>query len=160
MYNQNIGHLNMKTKHDFTLLSLIVTFLFFALLAGCAPQVTPVEGTEREQVVAKTEPMADNLYQAMVSQDYAAFSKDFDPQMKKAMDEKAFQQMLATLDPKIGKYQSRQLQKVEKVQGLYVLTYLAKFENEDNVTSRISFRPGDPMQVSGLWFNSPKLSGK
>jgi len=124
------------------------------------PKASPVEGQEREQVLAAAEPVADTLFNGMNDGDYAVFSHDFDPTMKKALDEKAFTEMAQSFSQKIGQYQSRQVMKVEQIENLYSITYQARFEKEDPVSVRLTLRqetPTSPMQVAGLWFDSPKL---
>ncbi len=135
--------------------------LCLALLAisGCSflPKSEPVEGTEREQALAVGEPLADNLFKGLSNQDYAAFSRDFDETMKKAMDEKAFNEMSQVFDAKIGAYQSREVQQVERVENLIVITYQGQFAKEANVDIRLTYREGTQPQIAGLWFDSPKL---
>lgn len=143
------------------LLISAVGLLMAATMAGCAgSQPQPVEGTEREQVLAQSEPIADSLFKGMLEQDYTAFASSFDPTMQKAMDENAFQKMMATIDPVIGKYKSRQVAKVEKVGKFIAVTYTARYELEEAVSWRLVFTPGDAMQVSGLWYDLPKLRAK
>ena len=154
---------NMTTTIFSKLFAGISFLLLLAGLAGCAaPQSTPVpiEGTEREQFLLKAEPLADNLFQAMKTKDYSAFSKDFDNAMLKAMPETGFAQMMSSIDPKIGSYQSRQIAKVEKVGSYVAVTYTAKYELEEAVTWRLVLTPSDPPQLSGIWYDSPKLRTK
>lgn len=137
--------------------------LFLAGLTGCSsPKSTPVpiEGQERDQILAQAEPLVDNLYQAMLVRDYPAFSKDFDDAMLKAMPESSFSQMMDTIDPKIGNYQSRQVAKVEKVGKYVAITYTAKYEREEAVTWRFVMTPSDPLRLSGIWYDSPRLRTK
>ncbi len=135
--------------------------LMVVFLAGCVgPRTTSIEGAERDQVLAQAEPIADSLFQGMLDHDYAAFSRDFDPTMKKAMDETRFQTMMQTIDPLIGAYQSRQVASVERSGNFIAVIYTVKFELEDAVTWRVVLAPGDVMQVSGLWYDSPKLRAK
>jgi hypothetical protein len=141
------------------LLPVLIAALLLAALAGCSG-AQPVEGAERDQVLAKAEPIADSLFQGMQSHDYAAFSRDFDPTMKKAMDEKGFQAMMDTIDPVLGKYQSRQVARVEKVGKFVAVTYTARYELEDAVSWRVVLTQAEPPQVSGLWYDSPKLREK
>jgi len=139
--------------------------IFFALglasiiISACSllPQINPVEGQERDSVIALANPLADNLFQGMGEGNYALFSRDFDTAMKKALDEKAFNEMVRAFTPKIGLYQSREVEKVELVDTVYAITYLVKFEKEDAVSVRLSVRQGDPPLVAGLYFDSPKL---
>jgi hypothetical protein len=140
----------------------IILLLALILLAGCSamPKSSPVEGQQREQVLASSEPVADNLFKGMNDTDYATFSRDFDSAMKKGLDEKAFNTLTQTFSQKIGKYQSRQIEKVEQIENLYTVTYQAQFEKENPVSVRLTLRQATattPMQVAGLWFDSPKL---
>ncbi len=151
----------MKTSY----LSKLFFFLAAALLlAGCtiAPKSTPVpvEGQERDQILAKAEPIAEHVFLGMRDHDYATFSSDFDATMQKAETQAAFNQMMAKIDPIIGAYQSRQVAKVEKVGTHVAVTYTTKYELENPVTWRIVLTPGDTMQVAGLWYDSPKLRGQ
>jgi hypothetical protein len=153
----------MKPRIAFKLLIGASVLLLLAGLAGCAtPKTTPVpiEGTEREQILQKAEPLVDNLYQAMLAKDYPAFSKNFDEAMQKAMPEDGFTQMMAAIDPKIGNYQSRQVAKIEKVGSHVAVTYTARHELEEAVSWRFVFTSSNPMQLSGIWYDSPKLRTK
>jgi hypothetical protein len=140
-------------------LSLVLVLI---LLSGCSslPKASPIEGQQREQVLASAEPIADNLFKGMNDADYATFSRDFDTAMKKALDEKAFNDLVQNLGQKIGRYQSRQVEKVEQIQGLDTINYTAQFEKDNPVSVRMILRPATsttPMQITGLWFDSPKL---
>lgn len=142
-----------------TSLSILMVFLAGGLLlfaAACAPKVTKVEGAEKDQVLSWSEPMADNLFAALNSGDYTAFSTDLDSAMKTAMPESGLQSLEKTLT-KVGKWQSRSVDHVEKTPGYYVVVYNAKFE-QDNVTVRLTFTQAEPHKVSGLWLTSPKLA--
>ncbi len=149
----------MRTTVSCKLLLFLAAVLLLAILSGCAAKSTPVamEGAERDQVLAKVEPIADRMFQAMIAHDYAAFTKDFDAATRKAMPETGFNQMMQTLDAKIGAYQSRQVAKVERVGQYVAVTYTARFAQEEAVTWRLVLTPGDPMLVSGFWYDSPKL---
>jgi hypothetical protein len=153
----------MNNRTIFSFLVGLSFLLILSGLAGCAaPQSTPqrVEGPERDQILLKVEPLADNLFQAMKDKNYAAFSKDFDPTMLKAIPESGFTQMMATIDPKIGDYQSRQVEKVERVGKYVAVTYTAKHALEEAVSWRLVMTPSDPMLISGIWYDSPKLRTK
>lgn len=144
----------MKRTWIWTAVMMILVFL-----AGCAanPQVTVLEGEERDQWIETAAPIAENLFQSINQKDYTAASRDFDEAMKKGMDEKGFNNLTAMFEEKVGTYQSFEVQKVELVDDLVIVHYRAKFEKDDAVTTRLVLRPGDPVQVTGLWFDSPKL---
>ena len=63
------------------------------------------------------------------------------------------------LNSKIGQYVSRQVTTVAPTQNMMVVIYTAKYTQDDNVTVRIVFG-GTPVKITGLWFNSAKLSQK
>jgi hypothetical protein len=137
----------------------LISCVAIILIAGCSliPQASPVVGQEHELVRATSEPIADSVFRGLNDVDYTAFSRDFAPTMKKVLDEKAFTQMAQSFSTKIGKYQSRQVIKVEQIESLYVITYQARFEKEDPVSARLTLRQGEPWQIPGLWFDSPQL---
>lgn len=124
------------------------------------PQAVALDGAEREQAIASAAPLADNLFGAMLAKDYAAFSKDFDEAMKKAMNETSFEDMVETFDAQIGSYQSHEVETVEQIENLVVVTYRGRFEKEENVSIRLTIRMATQPQVAGLWFDSPKLREK
>jgi len=149
----------MRIKLITRFLAIATACLVLFAAASCAvlPKAVAVEGEERDRVLQQSEPIADEMFNAMNEHDYAGFSKYFDETMKKALDEKAFNTMMQTFDDKIGAYQSREIEKVESVENLYVVSYKARYEKEEVVSVRLTVRDGDPVQVSGLWFDSPKL---
>lgn len=139
----------------------VLLILLVASACSALPQVSTVADEERNRVVSAADPLADNLFQAMNNNDYAAFSRDFDDPMKKALDEKAFNEMIQFFSPRIGRYLSRNVEKVEMIDTLYVISYNARFEDEESVSVRLSLRLiEDTYQVAGLWFDSPKLREK
>lgn len=149
----------MKRNPLTKIFALFLSCLAGILLTNCAllPQITTVEGEEHDQIITLGEPLADNIFSAINNGNYSQFSRDFDEVMKKALDEKAFNEMIQVFIPKIGLYQSRTIEKVELVDTIYVITYRAKFEKEDPVYVRLSLRQGAKLQVAGLYFDSPRL---
>lgn len=141
---------------------VLVLILPGLLLAGCSamPQITTLEGAERDSAVTLADPVADNVFAGMNEGDYTKFARDFDSTMAKALNEKAFSEMTQTFDERIGKYQSREVTKVERVDMVFVVHYSADFEKEKDVAVSLSVRDSDPPQVAGLWFDSPKLREK
>ncbi len=143
-------------------LIILLTCAALVVSVGCTgASAKALQGSERDAVLAYSEPVADNLLQGMNNADYAAFSRDFNAQMKGAITQQAFQSnLLTTIGGKLGKYVSRQVSSVSQVGSNLLVIYTAKFEQEDGVTIRLSLEQAEPHHVSGLYFNSPKLSGK
>ena len=143
---------------------ILPVFILVALLAGLAltacsgaPKVEAVEGADRDAVLAYSEAMTDNLLAGMNAGDYAAFSRDFTADMKKAMPESSLAGLKTSVIDKIGAYTSRTVDRVEKVGEFYRVAYKAKFEQDDAVQMLLTFTMSEPHQVAGLFFTSDKL---
>ena len=130
----------------------LVAFLF-SLLAGCGSQATSLTEEDKEVVLAFSEGKTDNLLTGMNTNDYAAFSMDFDQDMLDAMSQTQFAELKKDRDAKLGLYLSREVHSVTQTGDFYTVNYDAKFEKDDAVTIRVVFRIAEPHQVSGLWFN-------
>ena len=146
-------------------LSLIQVLAVLAVLAGvcacgCTTQETVVPEEERASVRVYADPVADNLLQGFNEDNYSMYSADFGPEMKAALDEAVFEQNRDFVVSRIGLYVSRGSPVVTESGGYIAVNYPAKFEREDGVNVRLVFRKDDESHLlSGLWFQSPKLSG-
>lgn len=143
----------MNTKHLTIFITLSTVLLL--LLPGCGPKA--LQETERDAILAFSEAKTDNLMQAFNGNDYAAFSKDFDQALLKAMTESAFQSLYSQLQAKIGNYVSREVDDVLTAGDFITVVYLAKFSDEEIVQMRVVFTVAEEHLVTGLWFDSPKL---
>lgn len=148
----------MKTLHRIFACVLFVLSTF--ALLSCNTPAQPITGAERDAVLAYTEPKTENLLNGFNAGDYAIFARDFDATMRQAETETVFLQTRASIMGKIGKYVSRQVTDVVKQDNFVVVMYNGRFEKEDGVTMRVVFRPDGEHQISGLWFDSPKLRQK
>jgi len=126
-----------------------------AILSACiSPAGEVLSGDDREQVLAFSEAMTDNLMAGLNSGDYAVFSQDFDKTMQQAMTDANFHSFRGDRNTKLGKYLSRTVQDVYKTnKDFYTVIYNANFEKAGDVTMRVVFHTKEPHQVSGLWFN-------
>ena len=141
----------MKIEKKVGILFLVV--FLFSLLAGCGSQSTSLTEEDKEIVLAFSEGKTDNLLTGMNTNDYAAFSRDFDQDMLDAMSQTQFDALKKDRDAKLGLYLSREVHNVTQTGDFYTVNYDAKFEKDDAVTIRVVFRIAEPHQVSGLWFN-------
>ncbi len=140
------------------LLATAVCFLTSGLwLISCNAAAQPIEGAARDAVLTFAEPKTENLLAGFNAGDYAIFARDFDTTMRQAETEAVFTQTRAAILSKIGKYVSRQVTSVLKQDKFIVVVYNGRFENEEGVTIRLVFTPDDSHQITGLWFDSPKL---
>lgn len=124
-----------------------------SLMAACAPAETVVIGEERDAVLAFSEAKTDNLLNGMNANDYAAFSQDFDAEMRNAMPQSGFDALKKDRDETLGLYVSRSVNRVVKDGDFYAVIYDAVFEKDDAVSIRVVFRIAEPHEVSGLWFS-------
>jgi hypothetical protein len=133
---------------------VLLTILLVSVLAGCGgSQGTTITGADKDAVLAYSEAKTDNLLAGMNANDYAAFSKDFDQDMARAMPQAEFDKLKKDRDAKLGLYVSRTVNSVVQTGDFYAVIYDAKFEKDAAVTVRVVFRAADPHEVSGLWFN-------
>jgi hypothetical protein len=108
--------------------------------------------------------ITENILLAINAGDYAAFSKDFDDSMRKALPAESFQKQFSDgILGKIGEYQGnskRFFQSSSQAQYTTVVYYAVYSGEPGAVLVQISFRMvnGQPL-VSGIFFNSPKLRG-
>ncbi len=142
------------------LVTLACALLAAALLGACQPQATPLSEPEKNAVLLYSEDLTGNLLEGLNAANYATFSRDFDDAMKKGIPESNFTSTRAQIVDKVGKYVSRQVSDVFELQGNIVVNYIAKFEQDDQVSVRVVFTKDAPHKITGLWFNSPKMSGK
>ncbi|PKL61641.1 MAG: DUF3887 domain-containing protein [Methanomicrobiales archaeon HGW-Methanomicrobiales-2] len=121
-------------------------------------QETVVSSEEAAEVLAYADPIADNVMQGFNEGNYTAYSRDFGPEMKQALDEVAFEQNRAQVTSRVGLYESRGEPVVTETGDYIAVTYRAAFEREDGVALRFVFKMDDEShRLHGLWFNSPKL---
>jgi len=119
-----------------------------------------LSGTDQAAVLAFSEAATDNLFAGLTANDYATFSRDFDPYMKKTIPTTEFAAWKQDLDNKLGNYLSRQVDHVTQADEFYVVVYQAKFEQEESVIVEVAFHVKEPHPIANLWFDSEKLRQK
>jgi Protein of unknown function (DUF3887) len=132
---------------------LLLAGFLVSIVAACGSGETELSGEEKEAVLAFSEARTDNLLAGMNASDYDTFSKDFDQDMLNAMTESEFAKLKQDRDAKLGRYVSRQVNRVVQSGDFYAVIYDAVFEKDDAVSVRVVFRVADPHEVSGLWFS-------
>ncbi|MGA9396905.1 MAG: DUF3887 domain-containing protein [Anaerolineaceae bacterium] len=139
----------------FEVISLLILSI---ILGGCTATPTSIEGAERDAVLAYSEPMADHELEALNSNAYQAFIKDYDAKMREVTTQESFTSLQELIQSKLGKYLSREVVSVAAMgTEAVIVVYSAKFEKEEGVTIRLVFQPGGDHLITGLWFDSPKL---
>jgi len=109
------------------------------LLAACsvksiAPD-TSAQVDQREQdarsVAAEAEPIAGTILAGLAAGDYAAYSRDFDENLRNAITAEKFAVLKEKFAKTIGVYEAGKLQvnKIEKHSDFYMIYYFVKFRN-------------------------------
>jgi hypothetical protein len=142
---------------------IIVALCAAAIFTLLAPACTGKTATNLPEP-AYTAQITESLLRAINTGDYAAFSRDFDAAMMKAMPAESFKtQFTQGIQGKIGNYSEnskRFFQASSQAQYTTVVYYAAYSEEPGAVLIQISFKMVEGMPlVSGLFFNSPKLRG-
>ncbi len=146
----------MSTRFYVKTLIAVLALSLLLILPACngAKKIT---GEAADNVIAYTDPMADNVVQGLETGDYATFSQNFTDDMKKALPQSSFESMAQTFQSKLGAYQSREVSSVEELQGNIAVIYTLTYSQAKAVTMRLVTTPTEPHQVGGLWFNAPEL---
>ena len=152
-------------KVNFSPLSKMIPLILLLVTTGCAliraPLTEPrvLETPERSAVLDYGQPASENVLAGLAARDYAQFSRDFTDEMKKGMDEAAFNELLSMLDSKLGGYQSSDLVTVLQDDNFSTVVYRLTYEKDNEVSMRVVFDLKEPHLISGIWFDSPELRG-
>lgn len=143
----------MKTITRYFVIVLISSALVW--LTACERILS---GSDRAAVLAFSEAATDNLLAGFITNDYAAFSRDFDTDMQEEIPATYFADWKQDLDNKLGNYLSRTLDQVTRADEFYVVTYQAQFEQEESVIVTVAFHVVKPHTIAFLAFDSEKAS--
>lgn len=139
------------------IVTAVSLLILLTVLTACTGEsgvaVTPSE--QDLNVLEFADPVAQNIMDAVNANDYAAFSRDFDPAMLKAIGEDGLKQIRDSLNAQVGDFQSLGTGKVsETEQGgvkYIAVEYPVQFVKA-KVTLRLVFTADEPHKVSGLFF--------
>jgi hypothetical protein len=140
-----------------TWLLMVVAILGILFMTACtgegAAQITPSE--QDLAVLEYADPVAENIMSALNSNDYSAFSRDFDTNMLGAMGETGLAQLRDSLNAQVGDFQSLGTGKVSETEQAgvkyIVVEYPAQFAKA-KVTLRLVLSAEPPYKVNGLFF--------
>lgn len=130
--------------------NIFLTAVISMTVILCACQTAP-NLSMPNNIQAISEGMAINMLDGLNQHNYTAFSRDFNEDMKKAMDESAFNQMHTDISEKIGTYQDLTYQKAEIEQGFIVAYFNISYEKAP-LTLRLVLEAEQPYRIAGIWF--------
>ena len=139
------------------ILFFIVFILGALLLINFSGEDQVLTGSELEAVLAFSEPITENMIAGYAANDYAAFSRDFDPDMQETIPADFFVGWKLNLDDKLGNYISHQVEQVTQSDEYYVVVYQVKFEKDEQAQVGIVFHAVEPHAINHLWIDSKQL---
>jgi len=116
-----------------------------------------LSGSEKADVLAFSETVADNLFVGLTANDYAAFSRDFDSDMREEIPTPDFAVWKQELNNQFGTYLSRKVDRVTRADEFYVVYYQVNVEQEEPVTVSVAFH-GSDQSIAYLSFDSEEFS--
>lgn len=135
-----------KYRYPFVASLLLVLSI---LAVGCGP-ASPAD-LSNDEVIAVTK----NVLTALDAGDYAAFSRDFSDEMRKALPEEQFNELRDTLHKFSGKFVSAGELKLSNKNDFAIYRIICKYEHEDVVVTIVFYIGGN--LVEGLFFDSSFL---
>jgi len=138
------------------LVFLSVTAIILSVAAvGCNNEVD-------EEIISFTDTAVENVLVSLNEQDFESYNKDMDDEMLKVVTEEYFTTLFTYLKDAIGEYEKDSKRYIDSyVQGdIYVVIYEAGYTEEPEdviVTGVVSVTDDGVYQISGTWFDSPKL---
>jgi len=153
-----MGKLNKIIRLTLTLLAV---FTVAGYAAACSPGVAtiPIATLTEAETRAITDPVAENIFQAMNTGNYTAFTRDFDATLKGNQSEDAFNTVNAKRTDVVGKYISKEFWMMTQKTDKLTVAYRAKFTLEPaDVTLTVMFKNfSGQWLVDGLIYDSPLM---
>jgi hypothetical protein len=135
------------------LANLLLVLALVALLAACVP----ASGGVDEAISQRAEEIAGRLVAAIDAGDLTAFHADMSEQMSAAFDQKAFEDLSALFQTRLGAYKSMKMTSISLSEQYYVALFEMEYEKSPAVVMRLVLEPNEPYKLSGLWFDAPEL---
>ena len=133
-----------------TLTTAILAQLIITVVA-CAP-VQNTRSVEIPTDISETSlPITENILLALERNDYDAFSRDFNPEMSKAITKSSFENLYQAFQKNLGILQSIAFLEAESSQGFIAVHFKTIYE-KNSITVRLVLTPEEPYKVTGLWF--------
>ncbi len=143
------------------------TINFFLFLI-CMVLIVPLIGCAANQVdqeyIDFSARASENYLIAINDRDFDSFSQNLNKDMKEALPEEEFLSFADQVVGIIGTYEpgSKKLDQIKKDSGYIIITYNARYtgESEDVIVTISLQKTSEKIEISGSWFNSPKLRGE
>ncbi len=137
-------------KHTFRLLLILATVV---LLAACVP----ASGGVDDAISQRAEEIAGRLVASIDAGDLTAFHADMTAEMSAAFDQKAFDNLAALFQTRLGAYKSMKMTSISLSEQYYVALFEMEYEKAPTVAMRLVLESSEPYKLTGLWFDAPEL---
>jgi len=116
----------------------------------------PLDETEVRETA---DPIAEGIFVALDTGEYSLFIEHMDTTMTEIHNESVFNELSSWVLTTIGNYTSKEYWKAESTQGFVQVYYMAGYTGEPAgvVVLVVLTGTGEDAEVSGLWFDSPKI---
>jgi len=132
----------------------VIVLLLAVSMVFSANVYAAVIGTDNEEVKKCADPILDNILQAMASDDYLKYSKDFDKQLRVMVSQKKFIAKRKEIYDWIGGYLYREYLGFINTQGATVVFWKGTFDKTQNdILIRITLnKEQGRVLVKGLFY--------
>jgi len=139
-----------KSGFILVFMSLIIMLVF----SGCAKV--------DEETISVADGLTENLLISLNNKDYENYKRDLSVQMLEAIPEEEFIKFSSFLDETVGEYvaDSKEVSNSGIQNGMSVIVYETDYTNESGkvtVSIVLSETADEGYEISGSWFNSPKI---
>ena len=133
----------------------IILILLAIFSAGC------IQETEDNGIREKADPIADQLIEALIEENYTKFSEDFTPLMHKALPEHIFYEINSMILDTLGEPTSKDFLNAVEGDRYTTVTYVLTFEDGSEGFFNIALlEENNETKVAGVWIDSPVLRDK
>lgn len=147
----------MKASTIYVIIIVAIAVLFIAA-AGLYVKIAEIQ-PEVSQLREAADPIAEDILVALDSGDYMLFMEHMDDTMAEIHNESVFNELSSWVITTIGNYTSMDYWKADNAQGFLQVYYKADYTGEPAgvVVLVVLTGTGEDAEVSGLWFDSPKI---
>jgi hypothetical protein len=145
--------LRVKKENDMKLTVYFLAAVMIGLFFTACLFAEPI-GQDDSVVQGIATPILNNILEGLKSNDYAKYTKDFDPTAKEAITEEAFKKAVDELKGEIGNYVEKKFMGFLNKGQMTLVVWKAKFDQtQDDILVRLVLtKRGDQYLVTGLWF--------
>lgn len=145
----------------FKTISIISAALLLLFIGGCSQKL------DKAEISKYADSVTENMLLAQNTDDYTKYIENVDKQFKEAISEDKMKEVNKIIKDKIGTYGSDSkkfkdaVKTTQNKEKYVVVRYNGKFTNESgDVLITMVFHDNDLHEVTGIFFNSPKLREK